>query len=220
MEGSGTCRGWLTLPWLVISPPIHARSELPGYFYHPEVRGGRWIPCAHSENRSRLARWAGLDPEVSIQTSHACQEDRPLYPACLHLTSIASAVAGHVCPTRLQQLLPRSIEGRGERPDGIGLLASLESSFPLGALTTSGFSEQGNVAGRGTLVRKSQPSRARTCRSTPQEPRTSVIVIKVGSWLVPRMRTSGGWRPASPHCGDFLENTAFLTSAGSGPTAT
>jgi len=26
--------------------------------------------------------------------------------------------------------LPRSIEGRGERPDGTGLLASLESSSP------------------------------------------------------------------------------------------
>ena len=28
------------LPWLVISPPIHARSELGGHFCHPEVRGG------------------------------------------------------------------------------------------------------------------------------------------------------------------------------------
>jgi hypothetical protein len=37
---SGTYRGWLTLPWLVISPSIHARSEVRGYFCHPEVRGG------------------------------------------------------------------------------------------------------------------------------------------------------------------------------------
>ena len=42
----------------------------------------------------------------------------------LHLTSTAGAVAGHVCPTRLQRLLPRSIEDRGERPDRTGLLAS------------------------------------------------------------------------------------------------
>ena len=84
---------------------------------------GPWIACTNSENRSGLARWADLDPEVSIQTSHAYQEDRPLCPTCLHLTSIASAVAGPVCPARLQRLLPRSIEGRGERPDGTGLLA-------------------------------------------------------------------------------------------------
>ena len=32
-------RGWLTLPWLVIAPPIRARSELGRYFCHPEVRG-------------------------------------------------------------------------------------------------------------------------------------------------------------------------------------
>ena len=37
---SGKCRGWPALPWLVISPPIHARSETGGYFCHPEVRGG------------------------------------------------------------------------------------------------------------------------------------------------------------------------------------
>ena len=91
------------------------------------------ISCTNSENRSGLARWAVLGPEVSIQTSHACQEDdRPLCPTCLHLTSIAGAVTGHVCATRLQRLLPRSIEGRGERPYGTGLLASLESAPPWG----------------------------------------------------------------------------------------
>ena len=94
--------------------------------------GERWISCANSENRSELARWAVLGPEVSIQTSHANQKDRPLCPTCLHLTPVAGAVAGHVCPTPLQRLLPRGIEGRGERPDRTGLLASLESSFPLG----------------------------------------------------------------------------------------
>ena len=94
--------------------------------------GRRWISCANSENRSGLARWAVLGPEVSIQTSRACQEDRPLCSTCLHLASIASAVAGHVCPTRLQRLLSRSIEGSGEHPDGTGLLASLETSSPLG----------------------------------------------------------------------------------------
>ena len=35
--------------------------------------GERWISCANSENRSELARWAVLGPEVSIQTSHAYQ---------------------------------------------------------------------------------------------------------------------------------------------------
>ena len=97
---------------------------------------GRWISCAHSENRSGLARWALLGPEPSIQTSHAYQEDRPLCPACLHLTSIASAVAGHVGPTRLQRSLPGSIEDRDERPDGTGLLATLESSSPWLTLVT------------------------------------------------------------------------------------
>ena len=93
--------------------------------------GEHWISYANSENRSGLARWAVLGPEVSIQTSHENQEDRPLCPTCLHLTSIASAVAGHVCSTRLQRLLPQSIEGGGEGPGGTGLLAPLESS-PLG----------------------------------------------------------------------------------------
>jgi len=59
---------------------------------------GRWIPYAHSENRCGLARWAGLDPEVSSQTSHACQEDRPLCPTCRHLTSVGSAVAATFGP--------------------------------------------------------------------------------------------------------------------------
>ena len=99
---------------------------------------GRWISCAHSENRSGLARWALLGPEPSIQTSHAYQEDRPLCPAWLHLTSIASAVAGHVGPTRLQRSLPGSIEDRDERPDGTGLLATLESSSPWLTLVTRG----------------------------------------------------------------------------------
>jgi hypothetical protein len=86
---------------------------------------GRWTSCGNNESRYGLACWAVLSPEVSIQTSHASQEDRPLCPTCLHLTSIASAVASHVCPTPLQRLLPRSIEGRGERPDRTGLLASV-----------------------------------------------------------------------------------------------
>ena len=60
--------------------------------------GVRWISFANSENRSGLARRPVLRPEVSIQTSHAYQEDRPHCPTCLHLTSIASAVSGHVCP--------------------------------------------------------------------------------------------------------------------------
>ena len=94
--------------------------------------GGRWTSCANSENRSGLACWAGLGPEVCIQTSHANQEDRPSCPSCRHLTSIASAGAGHVLPARLQRLLPRRIEGGGERPDGTGFLTSLESSPPLG----------------------------------------------------------------------------------------
>jgi hypothetical protein len=94
--------------------------------------GRRWIACTNSENRSGLARRAHLGPEVSIQTRHAYQEGRTLCPTCLHLTSIAGAVAGHVCPTRLQRLLPRSIEGRGERPHGTGLMASLGEQLPLG----------------------------------------------------------------------------------------
>jgi len=97
-----------------------------------------WIPCAHSENRSGLARWAGLDPEVSIQTSHAYQEDdRPLCPTWLHITSIAGAVVAHLCPTRLQRFSPPSIEGRGERPGGTGLLASPLSDQDPVPLTTA-----------------------------------------------------------------------------------
>ena len=112
--------------------PRSIRSS--GVFLPSRGPGGRWISCANSENRSGFACWAVLGPAVSIQTSHACREDRPPCPTCRHLTSIASALAGHVCPTRLQRLWPGSIKGRGERPDGTVLLASLVSSFPWGAL--------------------------------------------------------------------------------------
>jgi hypothetical protein len=122
--------------------------------------GGRWISCANSENRSGLVCWAGLGPEVSLQTSYANQEDRPLCPTWLHLTSMATLV--RVCSTRLQRLLPRSIEGRGERPDRTGLPASLESSSPLGALPTSGSQNRANyAASRGTSYGNPLPVRRR-----------------------------------------------------------
>src|SRR5262249_23515141 len=114
----------------IAADPRSIRSS--GVFLPSRGPGGRWISCANSENRSGLACWAVLGPKVSIQTSHACREDRPPCPTCRHLTSMASAVAGHVCPTRLQRLWPGSIEGRSERPNGTVLLALLVSSFPLG----------------------------------------------------------------------------------------
>ena len=93
---------------------------------------GPSISCTNSENRSGLACWAHLGPEVSTQTSHACQEDRPLCPTCRHLTSVGSAVAATFGPLDSNGCCPGASRAGAKvltEPDS---LASLESSSPLG----------------------------------------------------------------------------------------
>jgi len=74
---SGTCRGWLTLPWLVISPPIHARSELGGYLRHPEVRGDVGFPTFDIEAAPR-ARNAKMETELPDFTATQNRRRRAL----------------------------------------------------------------------------------------------------------------------------------------------